>query len=84
MECAIQLRRESQELIGRGGVPLRKSYSSNLARLGTIPGELRETQNLLRFDEKNNIKTLGLLWNPMCDEFLFDVNVKECGDYYTK
>lgn len=67
-----QLRADVEELMLKGQFPIRKWCSNNEEVLEGVPEEHRET--LIPIEEccaNETIKTLGLLWNPRSDQFLF-------------
>lgn len=75
MEEAKQLRKDLQLLLSKGGFKLHKWCANDPLLLDGVPAEDREKQ--LRFEENDVngvIKTLGLLWDPLSDDFLFRVN----------
>jgi hypothetical protein len=66
---AIQLQKDVSSILQQAGFSLRKWASNNLELLATIPENLRETQNVLPLDKEVSVSTLGLLWNPVSDQF---------------
>lgn len=72
LEEAIACRRQLQGLLGKGGFPVHKWCTNNDAILNDVPESEREKP--LRLDHlsiNEIIKTLGLMWNPRDDEFMF-------------
>ncbi|XP_037959094.1 uncharacterized protein LOC119688490 [Teleopsis dalmanni] len=62
--------RQTSALLNKGNFKLRKWCSNQLAALDDIPEADREP--LLNFDDGSEFtKTLGLIWNPTEDKFLF-------------
>ncbi|XP_065080795.1 uncharacterized protein LOC135703477 [Ochlerotatus camptorhynchus] len=86
LEKARKLREDLQVLLGRGGFKLHKWCANDPAILEGVPSEDREKQ--LRFEESDVngvIKTLGLLWDPGSDNFVFRVKpMVECAAPQTK
>ncbi|XP_065094989.1 uncharacterized protein LOC135716095 [Ochlerotatus camptorhynchus] len=86
LEKARKLREDLQVLLGRGGFKLHKWCANDPAILEGVPSEDREKQ--LRFEESDVngvIKTLGLLWDPVSDNFVFRVKpMVECAAPQTK
>ncbi|KAL7735481.1 hypothetical protein ACLKA6_010517 [Drosophila palustris] len=62
------------EMLHKGTFELRKWASNCPQLLEKIPMEHRESQGLLPFNSTETIRTLGLYWSPMEDEFRFSVN----------
>lgn len=61
------------ELLHRAGFELRKWCSNNKELLEIIPNEHVETHLPCSIEEKGAIKTLGLLWQPIDDQFQFTI-----------
>ncbi|XP_058465271.1 uncharacterized protein LOC131438898 [Malaya genurostris] len=75
IEEVIRIYSELTELLRRGGFEVHKFCSNSVDVLNSIPTELQEKQ--VSFDESgisNSIKTLGLIWNPQDDYFMFRTN----------
>ncbi|XP_065095492.1 uncharacterized protein LOC135717369 [Ochlerotatus camptorhynchus] len=74
MQEAKKLREDLQKLLERGGFKLHKWCANNPKLFEGIPAENREKQLCFEdIDVNGVIKTLGLLWDPVSDEFLFRV-----------
>ncbi|XP_058449018.1 uncharacterized protein LOC131428978 [Malaya genurostris] len=72
LEEAKKLQRDLTEMLMRGGFELRKWCANNAAILDEIPVEFCEKQlDFENHDVNGVIKTLGLLWNPVDDVFVF-------------
>ncbi|XP_062537725.1 uncharacterized protein LOC134206062 [Armigeres subalbatus] len=74
LEHAQQLKTDLIDLLGRGGFELHKWCANNEEIIADIPIETREKH--LKFEDNDIngvIKTLGILWNPAEDNFLFHV-----------
>lgn len=72
LEEARRLREDLQLLLNKGGFKLHKWCANDPQILDGVPVEDREKQ--LSFEDRNVnglIKTLGLLWDPVTDNFLF-------------
>ncbi|XP_062556616.1 uncharacterized protein LOC134221441 [Armigeres subalbatus] len=74
VEKAIRLREDLQILLRRGGFRLHKWCANDPKILDGIPVDDREKQVCFEdIDVNGVIKTLGLLWDPQSDNFLFRV-----------
>ncbi|XP_062557423.1 uncharacterized protein LOC134222296 [Armigeres subalbatus] len=71
LQNAQQLQRDLVALLARGGFELHKWCANNITLLEDIPAHAHEKQ--LKFDESGVIKTLGILWDPTADAFMFRV-----------
>lgn len=71
---AIYLQKQFNELLLRGQFQLRK-WRANDSRILQHLIEECKTNVLLRLDEKNAVKTLGLLWNSIEDYLQYRVEV---------
>ncbi|XP_038122234.1 uncharacterized protein LOC119770795 [Culex quinquefasciatus] len=70
----VQIYKELTELLRRGGFGVHKFCSNSTEVLQAIPAELHEKQvDFGESDVNNTIKTLGLIWNPLEDYFVFRV-----------
>lgn len=68
----IQIYEQLSQLLQRGGFGVHKFCSNSTEVLQAIPTELHEKQVDFEDAEINNtIKTLGLIWNPLEDYFVF-------------
>lgn len=66
----IEIRQQVTELLKRGNFEIRKWCSNDVSVLNGIPSSDRET--FLKFHDGTDItKTLGLVWDPKTDKFLF-------------
>lgn len=81
---AIGLHREMCALMARGGMEIRKWTSNCEQTLCAIPDELRNSAQPLHLDVDSSVKTLGLLWYPALDCFMFKVTPPECAKGVTK
>lgn len=73
-EVAMQKIAEIDELLKRGGFILRKWATNDPEILHTIKGE-EEHLKIVNFDTNDaEIKTLGIQWNPVNDEFTYKIN----------
>jgi len=70
IEDAPRLEQELIALLGRGGFHLRKFCASHPSMLEAVPPECREMDVPIELDSNEGIKTLGLLWHPLSDQFL--------------
>ena len=65
--AAIQIRREMEELLSRGGFHLRKWCSNFPEVLEGVPSKNLERQSSQVFDSGDLIKALRILWDPATD-----------------
>jgi len=70
IEDALRLEQELIALLGRGGFHLRKFCASHPSILEAVPPDCREMDVPIELDRNEGIKTLGLLWHPLSDQFL--------------
>jgi len=70
IEDAPRLEQELMKLLGRGGFHLRKFCASHPSILEAVPPDCREMDVPIELDSNEGIKTLGLLWHPLSDQFL--------------
>lgn len=72
---AVECRQQIQGLLQKGGFPVHKWCANDQRILEGVPESDRETLVQLNEISANEvIKTLGLLWSPAGDEFLFTIN----------
>ncbi|XP_065077952.1 uncharacterized protein LOC135701162 [Ochlerotatus camptorhynchus] len=75
LDDARQLQKDLIALLHRGGFQLHKWCANDEALLEDIPIYAQEKQLDFNDSEVNGvIKTLGILWDPFGDEFMFHVN----------
>ncbi|XP_055543520.1 uncharacterized protein LOC129729063 [Wyeomyia smithii] len=72
VEEGQQLCQELLAITKSAGFVLRKWASNNLAIIRDVPVELKDERTLLKLDA-SSIKTLGLQWDTVTDEFKFEV-----------
>ncbi|XP_062538699.1 uncharacterized protein LOC134206974 [Armigeres subalbatus] len=70
VETAIQLRKDLQQLLAKGGFRLRKWNSNIKEVLFGMPEEDLGIERTLTFDKEESVKTLGVTWNPGIDYLL--------------
>jgi hypothetical protein len=70
IEDALRLQQELIVLLGRGGFHLRKFCASHPSILEAVPPDCREMEVPIELDSSEGIKTLGLLWYPLSNQFL--------------
>ncbi|XP_058128495.1 uncharacterized protein LOC131292777, partial [Anopheles ziemanni] len=75
IEGAISLREELATLVSKGGFTFRKWCSNALPVLEGVPPALLGTKSAFNFDIEENIKTLGIRWDPEADVFRLDVSI---------
>jgi hypothetical protein len=69
-EDALRLQQELIMLLGRGGFHLHKLCYSYPSILEAVPPDCREMEVPIQLHSNDGIKTLGLLWHPLSDQFL--------------
>jgi hypothetical protein len=69
-EHVLELQQELIALLGRGGIPLRKFCANHPSVLDAVPSDCREMKVPVELDHNEGVKTLGLLWHPLSDQFL--------------
>lgn len=75
IEKAIQCRQQIQSLLQKGGFPVHKWCANDQRIPEGVPDSERETLvQLTEISPNEVIKTLGLLWSPNDDAFLFAIN----------
>ncbi|XP_055543128.1 uncharacterized protein LOC129728701 [Wyeomyia smithii] len=83
LEEAQKLRKDLLLLLGRGGFKLHKWCANEAAILEGVPLEDREKQ--MCFEKGGVIKTLGVLWDPANDVFMYRVKpMNDCSLPQTK
>jgi len=70
IEDAPRLEQELSALLGRGEFHLRKFCASHPSMLEAVPPDCREMDVPIELESNEGIKTLGLLWHPLSDQFL--------------
>jgi len=70
IEVALILQQELIAPLGRRGFHLRKFCASHPSILEAVPPDCREMEVPIQLDSDEGIKTLGLLWHPLSDQFL--------------
>jgi hypothetical protein len=70
IEDALRLQQELITLLVRGGFHLRKFCASCPIILEAVPPDCREMDVPIELDSNEGIKTLGLLWHSLSDQFL--------------
>ncbi|XP_021953698.1 uncharacterized protein LOC110850572 [Folsomia candida] len=73
LEEAIQTQDEILLLMNSAKWEARKWTSSHSALTDRLPVELRETKSLMPVELGHTVKTLGIYWQPTCDQFLFQL-----------
>jgi len=69
-EDALRLQQELIMLSGKGGFRLCKFCANHPSILEAVPPDCREMEVPIELDSNEGIKTLGLLWHPLLDQFL--------------
>lgn len=73
---ALELQKQLTELLTRGKLDLRK-WRSNKPEVLKHLQEKNKTDELLLLDQKEALKTLGVLWNSKTDELQFNVIIAD-------
>jgi len=71
-EC-IELYQEITSILASAKLPLRKWCSNSSYVLGHIGKNVRDPLFTLELGDEEMVKSLGLCWNPVLDEFRFNV-----------
>ncbi|XP_054721417.1 uncharacterized protein LOC129231194 [Uloborus diversus] len=82
VEEVIQLQQEIIEMLKRGGFEIKKWSSNEELVLENIPPESRATS--LPLEIRDDVKTLGVLWNPATDTFSFRWNLPPVSKFCSK
>ena len=69
IEDALKLQHELIALLGRGGFHPCNFCASHPSMLEAVPPDCREMEVPIELDSNEGIKTLGLLWHPLSDQF---------------
>ncbi|CAG7827432.1 unnamed protein product, partial [Allacma fusca] len=69
-----ELRCQVQAMMQAGGFLMRKWVCPVESVMTSIPEKLRGSFNLIQISNDASVKTLGIQWNPLLDEFTFTVN----------
>ena len=70
IDDALRLEKELIVLLGRGGFHLHKFCASHPSISEAVPPDCREMDVPIELDKNEGIKTLGLLWHSLSDQFL--------------
>ncbi|CAG7722719.1 unnamed protein product, partial [Allacma fusca] len=73
LQEALRQQSELLKITKEGNFSLRKWSSSHKELLLAVPPEMRESQLPLNLDSDDQLKALGLIWNPSADDFRFVV-----------
>lgn len=71
-----KLHRDLVEMMKRGGFELKKWSSNSNEILETIPESDRELKLPVELNANDNIKALGIAWNPAADTFTFHLTIE--------
>lgn len=74
VEDALKIQVSLLELCKRYGFDLRKWCSNSEVVVNNVPEDFRETSSTLRINDKDTVKTLGLLYQPGSDMFRFSIH----------
>ena len=83
IENAVQLQVELDQLLKKGGFELRKWSSNEPKALQNVSEEYLDLSHY-QVQSDNTIKTLGILWDPKKDVFLFKVSLNRKQEYNSK
>ena len=74
LEKALEIKCQVQDLLNKGCFPLKKWVSNSEEFLATIPPEDRDYSIPFELHKDDTIKSLGVQWNPVEDNFIFRSN----------
>ncbi|XP_055634221.1 uncharacterized protein LOC129774500 [Toxorhynchites rutilus septentrionalis] len=77
IEETVNLRKQLDTLLSRGGFQLRKWASNEPNAVADVPVENLAMQPTLEFDRDQCLKTLGLHWEPLTDRLRYKVQLPE-------
>ncbi|XP_058446413.1 uncharacterized protein LOC131427338 [Malaya genurostris] len=80
IEETIEIRKQLNELLSKGGFELRKWASNEPTVLEGIPPEDRALRETVDLDRDKCIKTLGLLWEPSTDQLRYRIQLPPSTD----
>lgn len=69
---ALEIRNQMINLLSRGGFELRQWASNNKSLLNEIPNG-DQPNMIIDFENDNNVKILGIRWDPIRDIFCFNI-----------
>lgn len=78
---ALLAQNEIRQILSSGGLPIRKWTSNSEEILLNVPEQDREISLPLHINMDSTVKTLGLHWNPVEDEFKYNVNLEQTSAY---
>jgi len=81
LENAIEIRTQLTKLLGTVGLPLTKWCSNNKKVLEGVSNEDREKSYILYTGEEFVLKTLGVFWFPVEDNFKFFIKNTETNQF---
>lgn len=81
VEEALEIQKQCILILKSAEFHLRKWSSNSEILLEHLPESDRETKTLLEFDTKSSVKTLGVQWSPVHDNFHFKVNLSNSVSY---
>lgn len=74
IDSAMHGQHQLRELMTSGGFELKKWTSNNSTLLNHFPAGYCECQTPLELNLDQHVKTLGIQWNPVSDQFTFKIN----------
>lgn len=83
-EKAIELQNQLMNLLKGGGFELRKWTSNSNAVLKNVKESFREVDLPLEINHNEDVKALGIHWNPQFDNFQFKVRLNHKNQIPTK
>lgn len=84
VQQAVKLCKDLKEVLAKAKFPLRKFISNSAELLESLPESDRELKLPLEINIDNNIKTLGIRYDPATDSFQFKVNLDQTTESPTK
>lgn len=84
VSAVIETVKQLNAMCNKANFPLRKYSSNSMEVLQNIPAELRETSSEVEMDSNNQVKTLGIIWQPKNDCYKFTINLPRSSAQCTK
>ncbi|XP_012285896.1 uncharacterized protein LOC105702705 [Orussus abietinus] len=75
LDTALAIQKQLIDLLVTGGFLLRKWVANHPQLLEQVPVELRLSSSLISLAADEQVKTLGLFWNPSSDAFQFKISL---------
>lgn len=75
VEEGLEVQTQTTMILKSAGFHLRKWSSNSEQILNQVPESDRESKTLLDFENKSSVKTLGVQWSPIDDDFHFKIEL---------